>query len=109
MKKIRKQKFEEFRVSLIKYRPLRRKLYKFAVNIPIVTMIISLHIYYFSTNFRNMVLFSWAPAILIIIIPLGVAYLYRQLSFNEYKKQRAEQMFKKTHKRELIQLISVEN
>jgi hypothetical protein len=109
MKKIRKRKFNEFREALINYRPLRSKLYKFAVNVPVVTLIISLHIYFFSTDFERMVAFAWIPITLIITIPLGVTYLNRFFTYNEYKKRRKDQILKQTHKRELIQLIGVEN
>ena len=107
--RINKKEFDEYRESIGKYRIKRRKIYKFVLNTTAITLISSVYIYYFSNSMENMIRYSWVPIILIISTPLAVSAIIRHYTYYEYKKRKKEQRLKQTHKRELLQLIKIEN
>lgn len=109
VKRLSKKDLEEYSKRMRKYRPLRKKLYKFMANVSIVTLVASLYIYQFSNNVSNMKKYSWIPAIIILFIPIAVSYFMTHYAYYEYKKRRKEERLKQTHKREILQLIGVEN
>jgi hypothetical protein len=109
VRRITKKELEEYRESVRKYRAIRRKLYKFVINTAVITLIASIYIYFFSNNMENMIKYSWIPIILILLTPLVVSIVIRQYTYYEYRKRKKEQRLKQTHKRELLQLIKVEN
>ena len=109
IRQITKKEFEEYKESIRKYRAIRKKLYKFVLNTAAITLISTAYIYYFSNNTDNMINYSWIPAISILLTPIAVSIIIRQYTFYEYKKRRKEEKLKQTHKRELLQLVKVEN
>jgi hypothetical protein len=56
-----------------------------------------------------MINYSWIPIVLILLTPLAVSIIIRHYTYYEYKKRKKEQRLKQTHKKELLQLIKVEN
>lgn len=109
VRQITKKELKEYRESIRKYRPIRRKLHKFVINTAVVTLISSVYIYSFSNNMDDMIKYSWIPIILILLTPLVVSIIIRKYTYYEYKKRKKEQRLKQTHKRELLQLVKVEN
>ena len=107
--RIKKKKFEDYRKAYTKYRPLQKKLYKSSMNTAAITILVSLYIYMFSNNFENLISYSWIPAAGILLIPVAVSAVIRHYSYYEYKKKSKEEMMKQTHKREIIQIMDVEN
>jgi hypothetical protein len=109
LKKIKKKEFEQYKESMRKYRPIRRKIYKFVLNIIIITSIASLYIYYFSNDAMSMIKFVWFPILLIVLTPICVSYAISRYTYYDYMKSRKEEKLKETHKRELLQLVKIEN
>ncbi|MBS3131944.1 hypothetical protein J4212_05925 [Candidatus Woesearchaeota archaeon] len=107
--KIRKKEFEEYREKIRKYRPFRRKLYKFVIGTSAITIILFFYIYYHSNSLENMLKYSWIPAILIISAPIAISAVIRHYTYYEYLKRKKEERLKQTHKMELLQLVKVEN
>ncbi|MBI4453891.1 Ig-like domain-containing protein [Candidatus Woesearchaeota archaeon] len=109
VRRIRKKEFEDYRKSITKYRLLRKKIYKFVINASIITLISSLYIYVFSDNINNMKKFAFIPIVIILLVPIAVSAFMTHYSYHEYKKRMKEKRMKQTHKREILQLIDVEN
>lgn len=109
VRRLTKKEFEEYRKKLQKYRSLRRKIYKSAANALLITLIASLHIYSFSDSTQNMIRYAWVPIIIILLVPVAVSSAISRFAYYEYKKKTKEERLKQTHKREILQLIDIEN
>ena len=109
VRRIRKKKFEDYRESIRKYRILRRRIYKGVISIAIVTLTASFYIFIFSNDVGSMIKYSWVPASIILLVPIVVSSIIRRLTFYEYKKRMEEERLKETHKREILQMVSIEN
>lgn len=109
VKKIRKKKFEEFREEIRKYTPLRKKIYKILLNSIIILLLVSFYIYLFSNDYESMVRNVWMLVILVVSAPFGVSYVIRQFTYYEYKKRMKEKKMNEGHKKELRQLVKLEN
>ncbi len=109
IRKLRKLPFEEYQEEIRKYRPKRRKLYKFVLNTSFITLAAIFYIYIFSNDYKKMIYFSFIPIGAFAGIPFAVAYLIRYIEFHEYQYIKKVRHLKKTHIRELLQLIRQEN
>lgn len=109
VRRITKKEFEEYRKRARKYRAVRRKIYKFAANVLIISLIASLHIYAFSDSTKKMLNYAWIPIIIILLVPVAVSAVARHFTYYEYRKRVKEERLKQTHKREILMLIDIEN
>ncbi len=109
VRKIKRKELEVFKEEFNKYRPIRRKLYKFILNTAIITLMASFYIYYFSDNINKMIAYSWIPGLVSITIPFIVTIIIRNFEYYEYKKKVKERKLNERHRRELLQLIKLEN
>ena len=109
LKYLKRQKFDVYRKKILKYYKWKRRIYTFVLDIALVTIVASLYIWYFSDEPKNMVGYSYIPLLIMIIIPPLVPIMMRKFAYYEYKKRMKEQRFRETHKREIVQLIDLEN
>ncbi len=109
MRTIMKNKLDEYTRKRKEYAPWRRRLYKSMINTIVISLITSAYLYYFSNDYQGMLRNVWMLLIIIALIPSIVSYIIQKYRYREYEKQKKEQRFKQTHRRELLHLIKLEN
>ncbi|MEK6947044.1 MAG: putative Ig domain-containing protein [Nanoarchaeota archaeon] len=109
VRRISKKQFDEYRKDIRKYMLIRRKLYKFVISLSVIVIIASLYIYLFSDSLENMKKYVWIPATIALLAPLAVSAVIQHYAYYEYRKRTRELRLKRTHKREILQLIDLEN
>jgi hypothetical protein len=109
MRHIKKKKLEEFKKEYRKYKPIRKKIYKSLAIVTLITIITAFHMYYFSNDTSKMLRYAWIPIIVSLFIPLIVTIVIRKYEYYEYKKKKKMRMLNTTHKREIYQLMNMEN
>ena len=106
---ISRKKFEDYRESEKKYRILRRRLHKLVAVFCINGAVVISYAYMFSNDSAGMKKFLWIPAVLCIAAPIIVSFATRRYVYYEYRKKEKERRLQTTHRRELLQLMDVEN
>ena len=105
IKKISKKDFNEYIKKRREYRKIRKRLYEFVANLSAISVIISLYIYWFSTDIDGLKKYIFIPAILILFVPLMVSLILRHYAYYEFKKKKKEELLIQTHKEQVRKLM----
>ncbi|MCP3682399.1 MAG: hypothetical protein GY861_06875 [bacterium] len=109
VKHISKKPTEDYREKMNKYRKMRNRLYKLVINMAVMTLIAAVYLYAFSDCGECITRYALIPLMIALVVPFIVSFVMKKLEYREYMKKKRERLLEQTHKKQLYQLIKLED
>jgi len=102
---LKKKPFDVYRQKIVGYRKFRKRMYIFLANFDSLGILMMLYLYFLGSLFSINV---WLLVPFILVMPVLIAFVVRELEYNEYRMATRERRLEQLHHREIRYFVRQE-